>query len=159
MADHIEGDSGSGDNDVKPAVKLGPRARPGPKQQLFSRLGPLTLFVFVVTNINGSLYPGCKLCQDLGFVGIMENAVAQHGNAIIGFAVGRYELVEVPISSPPAEFYALRAMLPKARRVGVKAYVVWRSFCHAFIDDDDKFIPWSRGTPPHPPILRSERCG
>ena len=100
--------------------------------------------------MSGALYPRCKLCPDSGFVGIMENAVAQHGNAIIGFAVGRYELLEAPLSSPPAEFYALRAMLPTARRVRVKAYVVWRSFSQAFIDDDDKFIPWSRGTPPHP---------
>ena len=57
MADHIEGDSGSGDDAVKPAVMIRPRARPGPKVQLFTPLGPLTLFCFCRYKYERSIIP------------------------------------------------------------------------------------------------------
>ena len=148
MDDDIDGDEGDADLHVV-------RARPSRYNKAVSMVGAITLFVFVVTD--DKHYKPLWQKWKHGVVGDLANEFANQardGPRILGFSVGRYEFMPLPLDAADNDKFSIlrkASFTASKRRLGeLRGWLIWRAFCWIFTDDE--LVEKAHG-PPHPVLL------
>ena len=144
MEHDIDGDEGDG---------APQRARPSRYMKSVGMLGALTIYCFIVTD--DKRYSPMWQSWKWHVVDDLANEFAQQtrdGPRVLGFAVGCYQFMALPLKDKNEEFAAMRkaSYTQRKRRLGeLKGWLLWRALSWTFTDGD--MLEKAHGLPPRIP--------
>jgi hypothetical protein len=136
----IDGDEGT----AVAAVNLRQRQ---PRAYRQRTMGNLCIFALTTSLASTALYSGCFPDDETRWQPLINADVAAHVRVISAVALGRWELLSLPLTTEDADFATMRGIWPRKHLRGVRGWCVFRAFSWALPESDCPKMP-ANGMPP-----------